>query len=98
MNTFKAPEGHESFEGSSVPLGRSWECQESGCGKTTVKPYRWVVGAKTTFGCDSCGGKVKVVGASENDDLLEEMSRKMTLLEQQVMALHQRMNDQIGKP
>jgi len=56
------------------------------------------VGAKTTFGCDSCGGKVKVVGASESDDLLEEMSRKMTLLEQQVMALHHRMDDQCGKP
>ena len=99
MNTFEAPKGYESFEGSAnVPRGGSWECQEPGCGKITSQPHRWVVGAKTTFACDSCGGKVKAVGVSENDDLLEEMSRKVTLLEQQVMALHQRMDDQIGKP
>jgi|7_EtaG_2_1085326.scaffolds.fasta_scaffold03459_5 hypothetical protein len=97
-NSFNTPEGYEAIETSTLTAGRSWQCQESGCGKITSKPYRWVVGAKTTFGCDSCGGKVKVVGASENDDLLEEMSRKMTLLEQQVMALHQRMDDQCGKP
>ena len=97
MNTFKAPEGHESFEGSSVPLGRSWQCQESGCGKTTIKPYRWVVGAKTTFACDSCGGKVKAVGALDDASVLEDVLRKVALLEQQVMALHHRMDDQCGK-
>ena len=75
----------------------SWKCQEPGCGKVTIKPYRWVVGAKTTFACDSCNGKVKEINATEAP-MPEEISRKIALLEQQVMALHQRMDDQIGKP
>ena len=99
MSVFKIPEGSETFEGAAnVPVGRSWKCQEQGCGKITVKPHRWVVGAKTTFACDSCGGKVKAVGALDDASVLEDMLRKVALLEQQVMALHHRMDDQCGKP
>ena len=98
MNTFEAPKGYEAFEGSAnVPRGGSWECQEPGCGKITSHPYRWVVGAKTTFACDSCGGKVKVTEALDGALELEDVLRKITLLEQQVMALHQRITDQCGK-
>jgi len=75
----------------------SWQCQEPGCGKVTIKPYRWVVGAKTTFACDSCNGKVKEINATEAP-MPEEVLRKIALLEQQVMALQQRMDDQCGKP
>ena len=81
-----------------TPMGRSWQCQEPGCGKITIKPYRWVVGAKTTFACDSCNGKVMEVGALESTPILEDVLRKMALLEQQLMALKHRMDDQCGKP
>jgi len=98
MNTFKAPEGHETFEGSAnVPKGGSWECQEPRCGKTTFQPHRWVVGATTTFACDSCGGQVKVTEALDWTLALEGVVRKVTLLEQQLIALHQRVTDQCGK-
>ena len=97
-NSFDNPEGYEAIETSSLTAGRSWQCQESGCGKITTKPYRWVVGAKTTFACDSCSGKVKEVGVAESTPELEEVIRKMGLLEKQVMALHRRMDDQCGKP
>jgi len=63
-----------------APPGRSWQCQEPGCGKITIKPYRWVVGAKTTL------------------LMLENVLQKMALLEKHIMALHQRMDDQCGKP
>ena len=95
-HSFNAPEGYESIKTSALTKGRSWQCQEEGCGKGTIKPYRWVIGTKTTFACDSCSGKVKEVGAEE--PALEEVIRKITLLEKQVRALHQRMDDQIGKP
>ena len=81
-----------------APPGRSWQCQEPGCGKITIKPYRWVVGAKTTFTCDTCSGKVKEINVSETEIILEGLLRKMALLEKHVMALHQRMDDQCGKP
>ena len=97
-NSFNTPEGYEARETSTLIAGRSWQCQESGCGKITTKPYRWVVGAKTTFACDSCSGKVKEVGVTESAPELEEVIRKMGLLEKQVMALHRRMDDQCGKP
>ena len=76
----------------------SWQCQEPGCGKVTIKPYRWVVGAKTTFACDSCNGEVKEIGTQEGTSIPEELLQKIALLEQQVMALKQRMDDQCGKP
>jgi hypothetical protein len=76
----------------------SWQCQEPGCGKVTIKPYRWVVGAKTTFACDSCNGEVKEIGTQEGTPIPEELLQKIALLEQQVMALKQRMDDQCGKP
>jgi hypothetical protein len=76
----------------------SWQCQEPGCGKVTIKPYRWVVGAKTTFACDSCNGEVKEMGMPEGAPIPEEVLRKIALLEQQLMALKQRMDDQCGKP
>ena len=97
-NSFDNPEGYEAIETSSLTGGRSWQCQEPGCGKITIKPYRWVVGSKTTFACDSCSGKVKEVGVAESTPMLEEVIRKMGLLEKQVMALHHRMDDQCGKP
>jgi hypothetical protein len=97
-NSFDTPEGYEPIKTSSLTSGRSWQCQESGCGKITIKPYRWVVRDKTTFACDSCSGKVKEVGVAESTPELEEMIRKMGLLEKQVMALHRRMDDQCGKP
>ena len=75
----------------------SWQCQEPGCGKVTIKPYRWVVGAKTTFACDSCNGNVEEINATKAP-MSEEVLRKIALLEQQVMALQQRMDDQCGKP
>jgi hypothetical protein len=56
------------------------------------------VGAKTTFACDSCNGEVKEVGTQEGTPIPEEVLRKIALLEQQVMALQQRMDDQCGKP
>ncbi len=96
--SFNTPEGYEAIKTSDLTGGRTWQCQEPGCGKTTIKPYRWVVGAKTTFACDSCSGKVKEVGVEESTPMLEEVLRKMALLERQVMALHQRMDDQCGKP
>lgn len=96
-DSFDTPEGYEAIKTSTLTAGRSWQCQESGCGQITIKPYRWVVGAKTTFACDSCSGKVKEVG-SEESPALEEVIRKMALLEKQVMALHRRMDNQIGKP
>ena len=97
-NSFDNPEGYEAIETSSLTAGRSWQCQESGCGKITTKPYRWVVGSKTTFACDSCSGKVKEVGVQEGATALEEVMRKIVLIEKQVMALHRRMDDQCGKP
>ena len=90
--------GHLTKDTKNVPKGGSWQCQEPGCGKITIQPYRWVVGSKTTFACDSCSGKVKEVGAAEITPELEEVIRKMGLLEKQVMALHRRMDDQCGKP
>ena len=95
-NSFDAPEGYEAIKTSTVTSGRSWQCQEENCGKITVKPYRWVVGPTTTFACDSCRGKVKEVG--EGGPALEEIISKITLLERQLRALQQRMDDQIGKP
>jgi hypothetical protein len=95
-NIFSTPEGHEAIETSTLTKGSSWRCQEPGCGQTTIKPYRWVVGSKTTFACDSCNGKVKEIGREEPG--LEEVMQKITLLEKYVKALHQRMDDQIGKP
>ena len=95
-NSFDAPEGYEAIKTSTVTSGRSWQCQEEGCGKITTKPYRWVVGPKTTFACDSCSGKVKEVGAE--GPVAEEVMDKITLLESQIRALQQRMDDQIGKP
>ena len=77
---------------------RSWQCIDPHCGKITDKPLRWVVGAKTTFACDACRGDVKEVNTSESSVMLEEVLRKIALLEQQVMALKQRMDDQCGKP
>jgi hypothetical protein len=56
------------------------------------------VGTKITFACDSCSGKVKAVGTLDDASVLEDMLRKVALLEQQVMALHHRMDDQCGKP
>ena len=97
-DSFNTPEGYEAIKTSTLTAGRSWQCQESGCGKITSKPFRWVVGAKTTFACDTCQGDVKEVGVLEGSVALEEVLRKIALLEQQVMALHQRMDDQIGKP
>ena len=97
MSSFNKPEGYDSFDTKSLAQGATWQCQEEKCGKTTTKPYRWVVGSKTTFACDSCNGKVKIVG-SEEKFLIEELSKKVSLLHQQVMALHQRIDDQLGKP
>ena len=97
-DSFNTPEGHEAIKTSTLTKGRSWQCQEPGCGKISIKPYRWVVGSKTTFACDTCSGKVKEVGAVESTPMLEEVLRKMALLEKQVRALHQRMDDQCGKP
>ena len=97
-NSLDNPEGYEAIKTSTLIAGRSWQCQEPECGKITVTPYRWVVGSKTTFACDSCSGKVKGVGAEESAPALEEVMRKMALLEKQVMALHRRMDDQCGKP
>jgi hypothetical protein len=97
-NSFNTPEGYEAIETSTLIKGGSWQCQEPGCGQITIKPYRWVVGAKTTFACDSCSGTVKQVGVAESTPELEEVIRKMGLLEKQVMALHRRMDDQCGKP
>ena len=97
-DSFDSPEEYEPIKTSTLTAGCSWQCQEPVCGKITVKPYRWVVGAKTTFACDSCSGKVKAVGATESTPELEEVIRKMGLLEKQVMALHRRMDDQCGKP
>tara|TARA_Y100000310_G_scaffold316823_1_gene369001 strand:- start:529 stop:828 length:300 start_codon:yes stop_codon:yes gene_type:complete len=96
--SFNSPEGYDAITTSTLVAGQTWQCQEPGCGKTTIKPYRWVVGAKTTFACDSCSGKVKIVGVAESTPMLEEVLRKMALLEKQVRALHQRMDDQCGKP
>jgi len=99
MNQFDIPTGHEAVNTSSeASAGHSWQCQELGCGKITTKPYRWVVGSKTTFACDSCSGKVKEVGVAESTPILEEVLRKVALVEKQVMALHRRMDDQCGKP
>ena len=92
------PEGYEALKTSALTSGRTWQCQEPGCGQITIKPCRWVVGAKTTFACDSCSGKVKEIGSEESAPALEEVIRKMGLLEKQVMALHRRMDDQCGKP
>jgi 3'-phosphoadenosine 5'-phosphosulfate sulfotransferase (PAPS reductase)/FAD synthetase len=97
-DSFDTPEGYDTIKTSTLVKGGSWQCQEPGCGQITIKPYRWVVGAKTTFACDSCSGKVKEVGATESTLELEEVIRKMGLLEKQVMALHRRMDDQCGKP
>ena len=96
--SFDTPEGYEAIKTSTLTAGRSWQCQDPACGKITIQPYRWVVGSKTTFACDSCSGKVKEVGAAEITPELEEVIRKMGLLEKQVMALHRRMDDQCGKP
>ena len=97
-DSFDTPEGHDAIETSGLTAGGGWQCQEPECGKITLKPYRWVVGSKTTFACDSCSGKVKEIGSEESAPALEEVMRKMALLEKQVRALHQRMDDQIGKP
>jgi|2_EtaG_2_1085320.scaffolds.fasta_scaffold28517_2 hypothetical protein len=97
-NSFDTPEGYEAIKTSTLTKGRSWQCQDPECGKITIKPYRWVAGAKTTFACDSCSGKVKEVGVAEITPELEAVIRKMGLLEKQVMALHRRMDDQCGKP
>jgi hypothetical protein len=78
-------------------MERQWKCTAHGCGKITDTPFRWVVGAQTTFKCDSCQGEVKEINMSEKATT-EEILKKVSLLEQQVMALHQRMNDQCGKP
>jgi hypothetical protein len=56
------------------------------------------VGAKTTFACDSCNGEVKEMGMPEGAPIPEEVLRKIALLEQQLIALKQRMDDQCGKP
>ena len=79
------------------PNIRSWQCLDPQCGKITDKPFRWAVGAKTTFACDTCQGDVKEIGALESSVTLEEILRKVTLLEQQLIALHQRVTDQCGK-
>ena len=97
-NSFDTPEGYEAIKTSTLTKGRSWQCQDPECGKITIKPYRWVAGAKTTFARDSCSGKVKEVGVAEITPELEAVIRKMGLLEKQVMALHRRMDDQCGKP
>ncbi len=97
MSSFKQPENHEAKETSSLTRGASWRCQDAACGKVTLKPYRWVVGSKTTLACDSCGGKVKEIGR-DGEALSEEVLKRMSLLEQQLMALKQRMDDQLGKP
>jgi len=74
-----------------------WKCLNTQCGKVTDKPFRWVVGAKTTFACDTCQGDVKEINALESSVTLEEVLRKITLLERQLMALHERITDQCGK-
>jgi len=94
---FNQPEDYEAKQTSSLTRGARWQCQEAGCGKITIKPYRWVVGSKTTLACDSCKGAVKEVG-QEDSGIGEEIIKRMALLEQQIMALKQRMDDQIGKP